>query len=69
MFTFTSYVMVFAPIGVFAAIAATVGSRGLAILLTLGKLVALMYVGLALFVADRDRRRVVARRRAVSRVR
>jgi len=50
MFTFTSYVMVFAPIGVFAAIAATVGSKGLAILLTLGKVVALMYVGLALFI-------------------
>jgi proton glutamate symport protein len=50
MFTFTSYVMVFAPVGVFAAIAATVGSRGLAILFTLGKLVALMYLGLALFV-------------------
>ena len=50
MFTFTSYVMMFAPIGVFAAIAATVGSRGLAILLTLGKLVLLMYVGLGLFV-------------------
>ena len=50
MFTFTSYVMVFAPVGVFAAIAATVGSRGLAVLFTLGKLVALMYLGLALFV-------------------
>jgi proton glutamate symport protein len=50
MFTFTSYVMVFAPVGVFAAIAATVGSRGLTILFTLGKLVALMYLGLALFV-------------------
>jgi proton glutamate symport protein len=50
MFTFTSYVMLFAPVGVFAAIAATVGSRGIVILLTLGKLVVLMYAGLALFV-------------------
>jgi proton glutamate symport protein len=50
MFTFTSYVMMFAPVGVFAAIASTVGSRGLAILFTLGKVVALMYLGLALFV-------------------
>jgi proton glutamate symport protein len=50
MFKFTGYVMVFAPIGVMAAIAATVGSKGIAILFTLGKLVALMYVGLALFV-------------------
>jgi proton glutamate symport protein len=50
MFRFTGYVMLFAPIGVFAAIAATVGGRGLGILFTLGKLVALMYLGLALFV-------------------
>jgi proton glutamate symport protein len=50
MFKFTGYVMVFAPIGVFAAIAATVGGKGLGILFTLGKLVALMYVGLTIFV-------------------
>jgi proton glutamate symport protein len=50
MFKFTGYVMVFAPIGVRAAIAATVGSKGIAILFTLGKLVALMYLGLAIFV-------------------
>jgi proton glutamate symport protein len=50
MFKFTGYVMAFAPIGVFAAIAATIGSKGLAILFTLGKLVALMYFGLAIFV-------------------
>jgi proton glutamate symport protein len=50
MFKFTGYVMAFAPVGVFAAIAATVGGKGLAILVTLGKLVALMYLGLAVFV-------------------
>ena len=50
MFRVTGYVMRFAPIGVFAAIAATIGGSGLSILLTLGKLVALMYFGLALFV-------------------
>jgi proton glutamate symport protein len=50
MFKFTGYVMAFAPIGVFAAIAATVGGKGLAILVTLGKLIALMYLGLAIFV-------------------
>jgi proton glutamate symport protein len=50
MFKFTGYVMAFAPIGVFAAIAATVGGKGIAILFTLGKLIALMYLGLALFV-------------------
>jgi proton glutamate symport protein len=50
MFKVTAYVMALAPIGVFAAIAATVGGNGLAILYTLGKLVALMYVGLTIFV-------------------
>src|SRR5881227_1683772 len=49
MFKFTGYVMAFAPLGVFAAIAATVGGKGLAILFTLGKLIALMYVGLTVF--------------------
>jgi proton glutamate symport protein len=49
MFKFTGYVMMFAPIGVMAAIAATVGKMGLAILLTLGKLVLLMYGGLLVF--------------------
>lgn len=49
MFRFTSLVMAFAPIGVFAAIAATVGGKGLGILLTLGKLVLVMYGGLVLF--------------------
>ncbi len=49
MFKFTGYVMKFAPIGVMAAIAATVGKMGLGILLTLGKLVLLMYGGLIVF--------------------
>jgi proton glutamate symport protein len=49
MFRFTAYVMMFAPIGVFAAMASTVGSKGLGVLFTLGKLVGLMYVGLAIF--------------------
>jgi proton glutamate symport protein len=49
MFKFTGYVMAFAPVGVFAAIAATVGGKGLSILFTLGKLVGLMYFGLAIF--------------------
>jgi len=49
MFKFTGYVMKFAPIGVMAAIAATVGKMGLGILLTLGKLVLLMYGGLLVF--------------------
>ena len=49
MFKFTGYVMMFAPIGVMAAISATVGKMGLGILLTLGKLVLLMYGGLIIF--------------------
>jgi proton glutamate symport protein len=49
MFKFTGYVMAFAPLGVFAAIAATVGSKGLGVLFVLGKLVGLMYLGLVIF--------------------
>jgi proton glutamate symport protein len=49
MFRFTGYVMRLAPLGVMAAIAATVGKLGLGILITLGKLVVLMYAGLLLF--------------------
>jgi proton glutamate symport protein len=49
MFRFTAYVMMFAPLGVMAAMAATVGGRGLGILLTLGKLVGVMYLGLVIF--------------------
>ena len=50
MFRFTGYVMRFAPFGVFAAIAATIGGHGLAVLFTLGKLVAIMYLGYVGFV-------------------
>jgi proton glutamate symport protein len=50
MFKFTAYVMMFAPFGVMAAIASTVGAKGLGILITLGKLVLVMYSGLAIFV-------------------
>lgn len=49
MFVVTRYVMALAPIGVFAAIASTVGRAGFGILLTLGKLIAVMYLGLALY--------------------
>jgi len=49
MFRVTGYVMAFAPIGVFAAIASVVGGKGLGVLFSLGKLVALMYAGLAIF--------------------
>jgi proton glutamate symport protein len=49
MFKVTGYVMWFAPIGVMAAVAATVGSKGLGILVTLGKLVGAMYLGYVIF--------------------
>jgi proton glutamate symport protein len=50
MFRYTRYVMYLAPLGVGAALAATVGSKGLAVLFGLGKLIASMYVALAVFV-------------------
>jgi proton glutamate symport protein len=51
MFRVTDYVMRFAPAGVMAAMAATVGGKGVAVLLTLGKLVLVMYGALLLFAA------------------
>jgi proton glutamate symport protein len=51
MFKFTGYVMLFAPIGVMAAIAYTVGAAGLEVLKPLAKLVIALYLGLAIFVA------------------
>lgn len=50
MFRFTNYVMLFAPFGVFGAIAATVGQKGIGVLLNLGKLIATLYVAEALVV-------------------
>jgi proton glutamate symport protein len=50
MFKFTNLVMLVAPIGVFGAIAYTVGHMGLSVLLPLLKLLATMYVALAAFV-------------------
>ena len=51
MFRYTRYVMYFAPFGVGAAIAVTIGSKGIGVLFGLGKLVATLYIALALFVA------------------
>jgi proton glutamate symport protein len=51
MFKFTGYVMLFAPLGVMAAIAYTVGAAGLEVLKPLAKLVLTLYLGLAIFVA------------------
>ena len=50
MFKFVGYVMAFAPMGVMAAIAATVGKNGLGVLMVYAKLVGSLYFALALFV-------------------
>jgi proton glutamate symport protein len=50
MFRYTKYVMYLAPLGVGAALAVTVGSKGVAVLFGLGKLIVTMYATLALFV-------------------
>ena len=51
MFKLTGYIMLGAPLGVCAAIAATVAGSGPAVLLALGRLIGVMYLGLAIFVA------------------
>jgi proton glutamate symport protein len=50
MFKFTNIVMYSAPVGVFGAVAYTVGHLGLGVLLPLLKLLATMYVALAFFI-------------------
>jgi proton glutamate symport protein len=50
MFKFTNLVMLAAPIGVFGAIAYTVGHLGLGVLLPLLKLLATMYIALVFFI-------------------
>jgi len=50
MFKFTNLVMFAAPIGVFGAVAYTVGHMGLGVLLPLFKLIATMYVALSVFI-------------------
>lgn len=50
MFRFTHYVMYTAPFAVCAALAVTVGSKGLGVLLGLGKLILTLYIALAVFV-------------------
>ncbi|MEB2647049.1 dicarboxylate/amino acid:cation symporter [Pseudomonas canadensis] len=48
MFKITDYVMAFAPIGVFAAIASAITTNGLGLLADYAKLIAEFYVGIAL---------------------
>lgn len=50
MFKFTNIVMLFAPIGVGAAMAATIGHQGLDILKNLGLLIGSLYAALIIFV-------------------
>jgi proton glutamate symport protein len=50
MFRYTKYVMYVAPFGVGAAIAVTIGSKGIGVLFGLGKLVGTLYLAQVLFV-------------------
>ena len=43
MFKFTNYVMLFAPVGIFGAIASNVGTNGTKILLDYGKIILMLY--------------------------
>src|SRR5438094_3979176 len=49
MFKFSNYVMMFAPIGVGAAMAHTIGTQGLGVLKNLGALVLSLYLALVIF--------------------
>jgi proton glutamate symport protein len=50
MFKFTNYVMMFAPFGVGAAMAHTIGTQGLGVLVNLGKLILSLYLALIILV-------------------
>src|SRR6201982_1970635 len=50
MFKFTNYVMMFAPIGVGAAMAHTIGTQGPGVLVNLGKLIGSLYLALTIFI-------------------
>jgi len=50
MFRYTGYVMYLAPLGVFGAMAATIGDKGMGVLSSLGKLVSTLYGAEVLFV-------------------
>src|SRR6201982_2400072 len=50
MFKFTNYVMMFAPIGVGAAMAHTIGTQGPGVLVNLGKLIGSLYLAPGIFI-------------------
>ncbi|MFI3301266.1 MAG: cation:dicarboxylase symporter family transporter [Candidatus Gastranaerophilales bacterium] len=51
MFKFTEYVMYFAPLGIFGAIASTIGANGLGVLKNYAKVIGALYFALIFFVA------------------
>ena len=51
MFKFTEFVMLFAPVGIFGAIAYTVGSNGIIVLKNYAKIICSLYFALFVFVA------------------
>ncbi|HEV8618018.1 MAG TPA: cation:dicarboxylase symporter family transporter, partial [Candidatus Udaeobacter sp.] len=50
MFKFTNYVMMFAPFGVGAAMAHTIGTQGLGVLVNLASLILSLYLALIIFI-------------------
>lgn len=50
MFKFTEYVMYFAPLGIFGAIASTIGANGLGVLKSYAKVIGVLYAALIVFV-------------------
>jgi proton glutamate symport protein len=50
MFKFTNYVMLFAPVGVGAAMAHTIATQGLGVLFNLGQLILSLYLALVIFI-------------------
>jgi proton glutamate symport protein len=50
MFQYTRYVMLLAPLGVGAAMAVTIGTKGIDVLFGLGKLILTLYIALLVFV-------------------
>lgn len=50
MFKFTEYVMYFAPLGIFGAIASTIGENGIGILSNYAKIIFALYFALVLFI-------------------
>jgi proton glutamate symport protein len=52
MFKFTNYIMMFAPVGVGAAMAHTIGTQGPGVLVNLGKLIGALYLALVIFIVS-----------------